>query len=273
MRAGITHIEIKSGYALDVAGERRLCELAAELTDDVTFLGRTLVPAEYERGPTTTWRSCAARCSRRARPHARWIDVFCERGAFDAEQSRAVLEAGRERGLGLRVHANQLGLGPGVQLAVELGPRRPTTARISPTADVEALAGLGDRRDACCRRPTSRRAARTPTRGRLLDAGATVRARDNCNPGSSYTTSMSFCIALAVREMGMTAEEALRAATLGGRRGAPARRCRLPAGRRAATPGAGGTLLTHLVYRAGRAADRGDGRGRRGGVGHLELGA
>src|SRR5215207_3746120 len=121
LRAGITHLEIKSGYGLDVATERRCCEVAAEHTDDVTFLGAHVVPEEYEgRADDYVDLVCGemlAACS----PPARWIDVFCEEGAFDADQSRAVLEAGRTVGLGLRVHGNQLGHGPGVKLAVELG--------------------------------------------------------------------------------------------------------------------------------------------------------
>ena len=150
-------------------------------------------------------------------PLARWIDVFCERGAFDADQSRAVLRAGADAGLGLRVHANQLGLGPGVQLAVEMGAASADHCTHLSPADVEALAGsdtvatLLPATDFSTRQPY-------PDARRLLDAGATVALATNCNPGSSYTTSMSFCIALAVREMGMTVEEALRAATLGGAR-------------------------------------------------------
>ena len=112
-RAGITHVEIKSGYGLDVATERRCCEVAARFTDDVTFLGAHVVPAEYEgRADDYVALVCGEMLAACA-PHARWIDVFCEEGAFDADQSRAVLEAGRAAGLGLRVHANQLGPGPG----------------------------------------------------------------------------------------------------------------------------------------------------------------
>ena len=120
-RAGITHLEIKSGYGLDVETERRLCALAAELTDDVTFLGAHALPPEFEGRADEYVELVCGPMLDACRPYARWIDVFCERGAFDADQSRAVLEAGRAAGLGLRVHGNQLGPGPGVQLAVELG--------------------------------------------------------------------------------------------------------------------------------------------------------
>src|SRR5437763_15964938 len=74
-------------------------------------------------------------------PHARWIDVFCERGAFDADHSRAVLEAGRRAGLGLRIHANQLGLGPGVRVAVEVGAASADHFTRLSSPDIEAIAG------------------------------------------------------------------------------------------------------------------------------------
>jgi imidazolonepropionase len=251
LRAGITHLEIKSGYALDVDGERRLCRVARELSDDVTFLGAHVVPSEYVGreddyvalvcGPMLD--ACAPECS--------WVDVFCERGAFDAEQSRAVLTAGRDRGLGLRVHAAQLGLGPGVQLAVELGAASVDHCTFLSDEDVEALAGsdtvatLLPATDFSTRQPY-------PDARRLLDAGVKVAVATNCNPGSSFTTSMSFCIALAVREMRMTAEEALQAATLGGARAL--RRSdlgHLGPGARADAVVLDAPSYTHLVYRPG----------------------
>jgi imidazolonepropionase len=251
LRAGITHLEVKSGYALDSAGERRLCELGGELTDDVTFLGAHLVPPEYADRPDDYVALVCGEMLSECAPHARWIDVFCERGAFDAEQSRAVLRAGREAGLGLRVHANQLGLGPGVQLAVEMGAASADHCTYLSAADVAALAGsatvatLLPATDFSTRQPY-------PDARRLLGAGATVALATNCNPGSSYTTSMSFCIALAVREMGMTAEEALSAATLGGAMALQ----RSDVG--VLTPGSRADLVilaapsyTHLVYRPG----------------------
>lgn len=215
LRAGITHQEIKSGYALDVAGEQRLCKLASELTDDVTFLGAHLVPPEYADRPDAYVELVCGEMLDACAPHARWIDVFCERGAFDVAQSRAILSAGRDAGLGLRVHGNQLGIGPGVQLAVEVGAASVDHCTYLSAADIDALAAsdtvatLLPATDFSTRQPY-------PDARRLIDAGATVALATNCNPGSSYTTSISFCIALAVREMHMNAEEALLAATLGG---------------------------------------------------------
>jgi len=215
--AGITHLEIKSGYGLDTDDERRLCEIAAEFTDDVTFLGAHVVPPEYEgRADDYVELVCGdmlAACA----PHSRWIDVFCERGAFDAEQSRAVLEAGRDAGLGMRVHGNQLGPGPGARLAVELGAASVDHCTYLGDADIEALAGSETvatflpATDFSTRQPY-------PDARRAIDAGVEVAIATNTNPGSSNTTSMSFCIALAVRDLRMTVEEALAAATAGGAR-------------------------------------------------------
>jgi imidazolonepropionase len=251
LRAGITHIEIKSGYGLDVEAEERSCAVAAELTDDVTFLGAHVVPGEYEgRADDYVELVCTdmlAACA----PHSRWIDVFCEEGAFDTDQSRAVLEAGRAAGLGLRVHGNQLGPGPGVRLAVELGAASVDHCTYLDDADVEALAGgetvatFLPATDFSTRQPY-------PDARRVIDAGARVAVATNCNPGSSYTTSMGFCLALAVRDMGMTAEEALAAATSGGARALR----RADVGR--LTPGIRGDAVildapsySHLVYRPG----------------------
>ena len=215
LRAGITHLEIKSGYGLDTETERRLCEIAAEFTDDVTFLGAHLVPVEYEGRPNDYVELVCGEMLAACAPHASWIDVFCERGAFDAEQSRVVLEAGRAAGLGLRVHGNQLGPGPGAQLAVELAAASVDHCTYLDDADIEALAGSDTvatflpATDFSTRQPY-------PDARRAIDAGMSVAIATNTNPGSSNTTSMSFCIALAVRDMHMTVEEALAAATIGG---------------------------------------------------------
>ena len=148
-------------------------------------------------------------------PFARWIDVFCEVGAFDVDQSRAVLRAGRAAGLELRVHANQLGFGPGVQLAVEEGAASADHCTYLSDGDLEALAAS---KTVATFLPASDFSTRQPypDARRVIDAGVTVAIASNCNPGSSYTSSMAFCIALAVRDMHMTVEEAVRAATIGG---------------------------------------------------------
>jgi imidazolonepropionase len=250
-RAGITHLEIKSGYGLDVPTERRLCGVAGELTDDVTFLGAHVVPAEYEGRADEYVELVCTEMLAACAPYARWIDVFCERGAFDAEQSRAVLVAGREAGLGLRVHGNQLGPGPGVSLAVEMGAASVDHCTYLDDGDIEALAGgetvatFLPATDFSTRQPY-------PDARRAIEAGVPVAIATNCNPGSSYTTSMAFCIALAVRDLGMTPDEALLAATAGGARAL--RRDdvgRLRSGARADVVILEAPSYTHLVYRPG----------------------
>jgi imidazolonepropionase len=251
LKAGITHVEIKSGYGLETASEQRSCEVAAEFTDDVTFLGAHVVPAEYEEHPDDyVWLVCGDML-RACAPHSKWVDVFCEEGAFDAEQSRAVLDAGIEAGLVPRVHANQLGEGPGVQLAVEMGAASADHCTYLSNDDIEALANSSTVATFLPATDFSTR-EQYPDARRAIDAGARVALATNTNPGSSYTTSMSFCIALAVRDMGMTADEALMAATLGG---ALALR-RDDIGHLAPGARADVTILdapshTHIVYRPG----------------------
>ena len=229
LRQGTTTIEIKSGYGLSVTDEARSLRIARELTDETTFLGAHVVPAEYADRPDEYVDLVCGPMLQAALPYARWIDVFCERGAFDVDHARAILTVGQAAGLGVRVHANQLGPGPGVQLAVELGAASADHCTHLSDADVDALAS--NRFDCTCEdgRHTTTVATLLPgaefsTRSpypdarRLLDAGVTVALATDCNPGSSYTSSMPFCIALAVREMGMTPAEAVWAATAGGAR-------------------------------------------------------
>jgi len=250
-RAGITTVEIKSGYGATVPDEARVLRIAGELTSETTFLGAHVVPAEYAGRPDDYVALVSGEMLAACAPHARWIDAFCEQGAFDADQCREVLVAGRAAGLGLRLHANQLGPGPGVQLAVELGCASADHCTYLSDADVDALAGSATvatflpATDFSTRQPY-------PDARRVIDAGASVALATNCNPGSSYTTSMSFVIALAVRDLRMTATEALTAATLGG-----ARALRrddvgwLGPGSRADLVVLDAPSYTHLVYRPG----------------------
>jgi imidazolonepropionase len=215
LRAGITTIEIKSGYGLNVSAEVRSLKLAREFTDDATFLGAHVVPHEFENRSDDYVSLVCGEMMAAAAPHARFVDVFCETGAFDVEQSREVLRAGRAAGLIAKIHANQLAAGPGVALAVEMGCASADHCTHMTSADVSLLAGsdtvatLLPASDFSTRQPY-------PDARRLLDAGVSVALATNCNPGSSNTTSMSFCLALAVREMQMTPEQALLAATIGG---------------------------------------------------------
>jgi imidazolonepropionase len=213
LRAGVTTFECKSGYGLDVATEERSLRVAAEFTPETTFLGAHVVPVGTRRDEYVSL-VCSEMLDACA-PHARWIDVFCEQGAFDVDESRAVLHAGIARGLGARVHANQLSAGPGVQLAVSLDAASADHCTHLSDADVDALAGSSTVATLLPLAEFSTR-SRYPDARRLLDAGVTVALATDCNPGSAYSTSMPLAIALAVREMAMTPVEAVRAATVGG---------------------------------------------------------
>ena len=152
-----------------------------------------------------------------AAPHARWIDVFCERGAFDEDQARTILLAGQASGLRGRLHANQLGPGPGVRLACELGLVAVDHCTYLEDTDVDALAESGTVATLLPGVEFSTRSPYPDARG-LIDTGVTVALASDCNPGSCYTSSMPLCVALAVREMRMTPAEALWSATAGGAR-------------------------------------------------------
>ncbi|MFJ1587448.1 imidazolonepropionase [Streptomyces sp. NPDC088197] len=218
LRQGTTTQETKSGYGLTTHDEARALRIAAGHTDEVTYLGAHVVAPEFADDPAAYVALVTGEMLDACAPHARWIDVFCEEGAFDGDQARAVLTAGAARGLVPRVHANQLSYGPGVRLAVELDAASADHCTHLTDADVDALASAP--RTVATLLPGAEFSTRAvyPDARRLLDAGATVALSTDCNPGSSFTSSMAFCVALAVRDMGMTPDEAVLAATLGGAR-------------------------------------------------------
>ncbi len=278
---GTTTLECKSGYGLTVADEARAVALAAEVTPEVTFLGAHVVPPEYD-GDRAGYLDlvCGPMLSACA-PHARWVDVFCERGAFDAGEATAVLAAGRAAGLLPRVHANQLGPGPGVQVAVAAGAASADHCTYLSDADVDALAASGTGSSGTGFSGTGFSGAGSsgtgfsgagfsgtvatllpgvefstrqpyPDARRLLAAGVTVALATDCNPGSCFTSSMPLCVALAVREMRLTTQEAVWAATAGGARAL--RRTdvgHLGVGARADLMLLDGPSHTYLAYRPG----------------------
>ena len=250
-RQGTTTVEIKSGYGLSVLDEARSLSIARQFTSETTFLGAHVVPKEYAEDPGAYVDLVTGPMLAAAAPHARWIDVFCERGAFDADQARSILEAGAAHGLGGRLHANQLGPGPGVRLACEVGLVAVDHCTFLDDADVAALADSGTIATLLPGVEFSTRSPYPDARG-LLDAGVTVALASDCNPGSCYTSSVPLCIALAVREMRMTPAEALWAATAGGA-GALARDDVgvLVPGRRAHLTVLDAPSYIHLAYRPG----------------------
>ena len=211
-RQGTTTLEIKSGYGLSVRDEARSLAIARQFTEETTFLGAHVVP---EGDPDDYVELVTGPMLEAAAPYAKWIDVFCEKGAFDADQARAVLAAGKEVGLEGRLHANQLTYGDGVQLAAELGLLAVDHCTYLSGPDIDALRDSGTIATLLPGVEFSTKQP-YPDARRLLDAGVHVALASDCNPGSCFTSSMPFCVALAVREMGMTPLEAVRAATLGG---------------------------------------------------------
>jgi imidazolonepropionase len=257
MRAqGTTTVEIKSGYGLDVANEVRSLMVAREFTTETTFLGAHVVPPEWHADRAGYLDLVTGPMLAAAGPRACWIDVFCEPAspyAFDAEEARTVLLAGRAAGLGLRVHANQLAPGPGVQLAVELQAASVDHCTYLSDSDVDALADAAETTVAtllpgvefCTRSPY-------PDAAGLLRAGVRIALATDCNPGTCYSSSMPFVIALAVREMGLTPAQALYAATAGAARAL--RRTdigRIVVGARADFAVLEAPSYLHLAYRPG----------------------
>lgn len=250
-RQGTTTVEIKSGYGLTTADEARALALAANFTDDTTYLGAHVVPPEYADDPAGYVSLVTGAMLDAAAPHAKWIDVFVERGAFDADQARAILTAGAAKGLGLRLHASQLGEGPGVQLACELGAAAADHCTHLTDADVDALASTGVVAGLLPAVEFSTRSP-YPDARRLIDAGVSVALATDCNPGSCYSSSMPLCIALAVREMRMSPAEAIWSATAGG--AASLRRDdigRVVPGARADLAVLDAPSYVHLAYRPG----------------------
>jgi imidazolonepropionase len=214
-KSGITTFETKSGYGLTTADETRALKIASKHTTETTFLGAHVVPSEYSGKEDKYVELVSGEMLDSVLPHAKWIDVFCDQGAFDVDQSRQILQAGKDKGLLPRIHANQLTQGGGVQLAVELDCASADHCTHLSESDIETLAGSNTVATLVPGAEFSTRAT-YPNAARLFDAGVTVALATDCNPGSSYTTSMPFCVALAIREMGFTPEQALWSATMGG---------------------------------------------------------
>jgi imidazolonepropionase len=253
LRAGVTTFECKSGYGLTVEDEARSLRIAKTITDETTFLGAHVVPAEYRDERDAYIDLVTGPMLQACAPYARWVDVFCDSGAFDVDETRRILTAGMAAGLDARMHAGQLGPSAGIRLAVELGAASVDHCTYATDEDVEALAGAADTTVATLL-PGAEFSTRAeyPDGRRLIDAGATVALATDCNPGSSFTTSMPFCIAVAVRDMNFTPAQALWAATAGG--AAALRRDDvgvLAVGRRADFVRLDAPSHLHLAYRPG----------------------
>jgi imidazolonepropionase len=250
-RSGITTFETKSGYGLTVADEARSLRLAAEVTDETTFLGAHVVPAEFADRRSEYVSLVAGEMLEAAAAHARWIDVFCDRGAFDVDEADEILRAGVRAGLRPRIHANQLEAGAGIELAVKHDCASADHCTHLTDRDIELLAGSNTVATLLPGAEFSTRAEYSDAR-RLFAAGAKVALATDCNPGSSFTTSMAFCLAVAVRDMHFTPSQALVAATAGG--AAALRRNDvggLRIGQRANLVVLNAPSFVHLMYRPG----------------------
>ena len=215
LASGTTTLEVKSGYGLSVRDEARSLVAAKSATTETTFLGAHVVPPDSNADDYVAL--VQGEMLDACKGNAKWIDVFCDRGAFDVDQARAILQTGAAAGLGTRIHANQLQQGGGVQLGVELGVASCDHCTHLSQQDIDALSGASATTVATLL-PTAELCTRSPfpDARKLIDAGVTVALASDCNPGSSYTSSMPLVVSLAVINMGMTCDEALWSATAGG---------------------------------------------------------
>ena len=215
LASGTTTLEVKSGYGLSVRDEARSLVAAKTATSETTFLGAHVVPPDTNADDYVAL--VQGEMLDACKGNAKWIDVFCDRGAFDVDQARAILQSGAAAGLGTRIHANQLQQGGGVQLGVELGVASCDHCTHLSHQDIDSLSGASATTVATLL-PTAELCTRSPfpDARKLIDASVTVALASDCNPGSSYTSSMPLVIALAVINMGMTCDEALWSATAGG---------------------------------------------------------
>lgn len=251
LNAGVTTFESKSGYGLTVEDEARSLAVARRFTSETTFLGAHVVPVEFRDNREGYIDLVTGAMLDACVASARWIDVFCDRGAFDVDESRVILSAGIAAGLQPRVHAGQLAPSGGIRMAVELGAASVDHCTYATDDDIEALAAGPTVATLLPGAEFSTRAP-WPDARRMIDAGVTVAIATDCNPGSSFTTNMPFCIAVAVRDMHFTPAEALWSATAGG--AAALRRDDIGAlapGKRADFVRLDAPSYVHLAYRPG----------------------
>ena len=250
-RSGTTTFEIKTGYGLTTADEIRGLEIIRRHTDEATLLAAHVVPPEFADDPDGYVDLVIEEIIPAATGLAKWIDVFCEEGAFTEEQTARILDAGVAHGMHPRLHANQLTAGGALQLAAAHRCASADHATFASDEDLAALAAAGT---VVTLLPGVEFSTRQPypDARRYLAAGVTLAIASDCNPGSCFTSSIPFCIALAVRDMHFTVEQAVWAATAGG----AAALERTDVGR--LTPGSRADLsildapsYRHLAYRPG----------------------
>ncbi len=214
-QSGTTTIEIKSGYGLDVETEAKLLRIANEFTEETTFLGAHVVPKEMSDARADYINLVKSKMLDACAPHAKWIDVFCDKSAFSVDEAREILKAGIAKGLKGRIHGNQLGDTGGADLAAEL--KLASVDHCTHISD-KTIDSLAASNVVATLLPGAEFFTKSPYPDgkRFLDAGVTVALASDCNPGSSYIYSMPVVLSLAVREMNLTPAQAFYAATMGG---------------------------------------------------------
>lgn len=250
-RQGTTTFEIKSGYGLTLDDELRALTIINRYTEESTLIAAHVVPPEFKENPEAYVDLVVNEIIPAATGHAKWIDVFCEKGAFTEDQTRRIIKAGTAAGMKPRLHANQLTDGGALKLGAELGCVSVDHATFASDSDLAALAEAGT---VVTLLPGVEFSTRQPypDARRYLDAGVALAIASDCNPGSCFTNSLGFCIAIAVRDMHFTVDQAVWAATAGGARALQRTDVgHLGAGARADLAILDAPSYRHLAYRPG----------------------
>ncbi|MDN5774087.1 imidazolonepropionase [Brevibacterium aurantiacum] len=250
-RQGTTTFEIKSGYGLTLADELQALRIINRHTEESTLIAAHVVPPEYKDNPEAYVDLVINEIIPAATGQAKWIDVFCEKGAFTEDQTRRIIEAGKAAGMKPRLHANQLTDGGALRLGAELGCVSVDHATFASDEDLAALAEAGT---VVTLLPSIEFSTRQPypDARRYVEAGVGLAIATDCNPGSGFSNSVPFAIAIGVRDMHFTVEQAMWAATAGGARALQRRDVgRLGAGARADLAILDAPSYRHLAYRPG----------------------
>ncbi len=219
--SGTTALEVKTGYGLDLATEQKLLRVARRLGEEfpvtikTTFLGAHSFPEEFQHDHDGYVDLVVDEMLPALAPEADFCDVFIEKGAFNLDQGRRILESAAALGLPARVHAEQLSHSGGALLAAELGAMSADHLDWATVDDADALASAGVCGVLTPGASYSLRHPQAPGK-MLLDRGVTVALATDCNPGTSYIESMGLVISLACVLMELTVEQAVYAATRGG---------------------------------------------------------
>lgn len=216
---GTTTMEVKTGYGLTTRDELRLLDLVAELATrtplrlEPTYLGAHVVPAGRDRDDYVE--EVLATLPQAAAHGARWCDVFCDRGVFTVAEARRILTAAAGHGLGLRIHAEEIAHTGAAALAAELGCASADHLEHVTAADAARLAASGVVAVLLPTVTLSLRSGAWGHAGVLREAGVELALATDCNPGTSWCESMPYAVQLGCLAMGLSVDEAFRAATLG----------------------------------------------------------